>query len=135
MIPRGLWRRPRFFEEEDWPELTITEGLDVYEEDNKVVVKAAVPGIKEKDLEVTYEDGVLNISGRTEEKEEEKKKNRVVHKMERVSSFNYTTYLPRPIKADKIEASIEDGVVMVTAPVTEEAKPRRIPVKTAAKSK
>lgn len=69
-----------------------------------------------------YEDGVLRISAHSEEKEEEKKKNRVVHRMQRTASFNYATYLPRPIEADKIAADVENGVVTVTAPIAEAVK-------------
>lgn len=118
---------------DQWPELTMTEGLNVYEEAGNVIVEASVPGIPEDKLEITYEDGVLRIMGRTEEKEEEKKKNRVVHRMQRVSSFEYSTYLPRPINESKIEAAVKNGVLTVTAPVAEAAKPKRIAVKTHSK--
>ena len=117
-------------DEENWPELTMTEGLNVYEENNNVIVEASVPGIPEDKLEITYEDGVLHISGRQEEKETEKKKQRVVHRMQRVASFDYTTYLPRPINEGQIEASVKDGVLTIKAPVAEEAKPKKIPIKT-----
>lgn len=128
------WLRPfSWDDEESWPELTMTEGLNVFEENNQVVVEASVPGISEDKLDITYEDGVLHISGKSEEKEEEKNKGRVVHKMQRVSSFDYTTYLPRPIDESKIEAVVKDGVVRITAPIAEAAKAKRIPVKTSAK--
>ncbi|NTU46886.1 Hsp20/alpha crystallin family protein [Candidatus Roizmanbacteria bacterium] len=116
--------------EEEWPELTMTEGLNVYEEEGNVIVEASVPGISENDLEITYEDGVLHIQGKSEEKEEEKKKNRVVHRMQRVSSFDYQTYLPRPVDEKNIEATIRNGVLTVTAPIAQEAKPKKIAVKT-----
>lgn len=123
------WLRPLNWEEEnEWPEFTMTEGLNVFEKDNKVIVEASVPGISEEKIEVTYEDGVLTIAGRDEEKEEEKK-NRVVHKMQRVSSFNYTTYLPRAIDEKKIEATVKDGVVRISAPIAEAAKAKRITIK------
>lgn len=114
--------------DDEWPELTMTEGLNVYEKGNKVYVEASVPGIADTELDITYEDGVLTISGKHEEKEEEKN-NKVVHKMERVSSFNYTTYLPRAIDQTKLEASVKDGVVTVSAPVAEEAKAKKIAVR------
>jgi HSP20 family protein len=133
--PFALQRRffQPFFEEEEWPQLTMTEGLNVYEENNGVVVEASVPGIPEDKLEITYEDGVLHIEGRSEEKEEEKKKDKIVHRMQRVSSFNYTTYLPRPIDENKIEATVKNGVLTIRAPIAEAAKAKRIPVKTSSK--
>lgn len=123
--------RPFFsFEEEDMPELTMTEGLDVYEEEDKVFIKAAVPGVDPEQVEVIFEDGVLHIKAKAEEKEEEKKKKKTVYKMERVVSFDYHTTLPRPVDEKTLEAKVENGVVTVSAKIAEEAKPRRIPVKT-----
>ena len=120
-----------FFDDDlvDWPTYTMTDGLDVYEEENNVIVKAAVPGVKEDNIEVTYEDGVLHINAKEEQKEQEKKKNRIVHQMKRVSSFNYSTTLPRAIDASKISAEVDNGVIMVKAPVAEAAKARKIQVK------
>jgi len=122
-----------FLEDDEWPELTMTEGLNVYEEGENVIVEASVPGIPEEKLEITYEDGVLRVKGRSEEKEEEKKKNRVIHRMQRISSFDYSTYLPRPIDEKQIEAIVKNGVLTVKAPIAEAAKPKRIPVKVSSK--
>lgn len=122
-----------FLEDDEWPELTMTEGLNVYEEDENVIVEASVPGIPEEKLEITYENGVLRVKGRSEEKEEEKKKNRVIHRMQRVSSFDYSTYLPRPIDEKQIEAIVKNGVLTVKAPIAEAAKPKKIPVKVSSK--
>ncbi|MFQ5451954.1 MAG: Hsp20/alpha crystallin family protein [Candidatus Paceibacterota bacterium] len=125
--------RPLLWDEQDWPEVTMTEGLDVYEENGNVVVKAPVPGIPSEKVDVTFEDGVLKISGRVEEKKEEKEKKRVVYKSERIASFDYTTVLPRPINQDSIKASVENGVVMVTAKIAEAARPKKIAVQTSKK--
>lgn len=120
-------------QDDEWPELTMTEGLNVFEEEGNVVVEASVPGIPEDKLEITYEDGVMHIKGRSEEKEEEKKKNRVVHRMQRVSSFAYSTYLPRPVDDKQIEASVKNGVLTIKAPIAEAAKAKRIPIRTSSK--
>ncbi len=120
-------------EDNEWPQLTMTEGLDVYEEAGYVIVEASVPGIPENKLEITYEEGVLHVKGRSEEKEEEKSKNRIVHKMQRVSSFEYSTYLPRPVDDSQMEATVKNGVLIVKAPIAETAKSKRIPVKTSSK--
>ncbi|HLL60632.1 MAG TPA: Hsp20/alpha crystallin family protein, partial [Candidatus Nitrosocosmicus sp.] len=112
---RRQFFQPFFEDHEDWPEMTMTQGLNVYEENNNVIVEASVPGIPEDKLEITYEDGVLHIVGRSEEKEEEKMKNKVIHRMQRVSSFDYTTYLPRPIDEKKIDATVTNGVLTIKA--------------------
>lgn len=121
------------WDQAEWPELTITDGINVYEEAGNVIVEASVPGIPEEKLDITYEDGVLRIHGKSEETEEEKKKNRVIHKMQRISSFEYSTYLPRPIDDKQIEATVKNGVLTIKAPVAEAAKPKKIVVKTRTK--
>lgn len=129
-FPRWGWRVPSLFEEEEWPELTVTEGLDVYETENEVVVKAAIPGVPADKVEVTFEDGVLRIKGKVEETEEEKKRKKVVYRAQRMAVFDYTTTLPRAIDASKITAEAVDGVLTVKAPIAPAAKPKKIAVKT-----
>jgi HSP20 family protein len=125
--------QPFFEDTDDWPEITMTQGLNVYEDNGQVVVKAAVPGIPEDKLEITYEDGMLHIRGSMEETEEEKKKQKVVYRKQMISSVDYTTYLPRPINPEGISAEVKDGVVTIKAAIAEAAKPKRIEVKTATK--
>ena len=129
-FPRWFWRWPTLWEEEEeWPELTVTEGLDVYETENEVVVKAAVPGVPADKVEVTFEDGVLRIRGKVEETEEEKKRKKVVYRTQRMAAFDYTTTLPRAVDAEKIQAEVKDGVVTVKAPIATQAKPKKIAVR------
>ncbi len=125
------WMSPFFsFDQEDeWPEIKMTEGLDVYEEGDSVIVKAAVPGVSADQVDVTFEDGVLRITARTQEKEEEKRKKKVIYRMDRVVSFDYTATLPRAIDAKSLDASVENGVVIIKAKIAEEAKPKKITVK------
>lgn len=123
--------KPFLWDEDEWPEMKMTNGLNVYEEGDKVVVEAAVPGVGSDKIKVKYEDGVLRISARQESKEIEKNKNRVVHQWNKVSSFEYTTYLPRPIDSKSLEAKIKDGVISVSASIAETAKAKEIEVKVA----
>lgn len=127
---RSFPKWPQMFGEDEWPEITMNEGLDVYETDEEVVVKAAVPGVTADKVDVTFEDGVLRIKARTEDNKEEKNKKKVVYRQQRVSSFDYTTTLPRAVDADKISADVTDGVVTVRAPIAQTAKPKKITVKT-----
>jgi len=128
------WGRQPFFEDvEDWPELTMTQGLNIHEEDDKVVVKAVVPGIPEDKLYITYEDGILHIRGSVQETKEEKEKKKVVYRKQMISSVDYTTYLPRAIDSGKIDAEVKNGILTIKATVAEEARPKRIVVKTSAK--
>jgi HSP20 family protein len=137
--PFSPWLADRLFsvadedETDDWPQLCVTEGLDVYETDSDVVVKAAVPGIPADKVEVTFEDGVLRIKAKTEEAKEEKAKKKVVYRQQRMSYFDYTTTLPRAVDGDRISAEVVDGVVTVNAPLVPQAKPKKIAVKSRAK--
>jgi HSP20 family protein len=84
---------------------------------------------KDDEVEVAFENGVLRIQGRHEESEKEKGEKRTIYQQQRVVSFDYTTTLPRSVNPDKISAEVEDGVVMVKAPIAEEAKPKKIMIK------
>jgi len=102
--------------------------LDVVENDNEYVVKASLPGIKSDDIEITYNDRMLTISG--EVKGDEEKKDQRYHVRERwFGKFSRSVQLPASIKADEISADYEAGVLTLRMPKTEEMKPRRITVK------
>lgn len=123
--------KPILWEDEDWPEVKMNNGLNVYEEDGKVMVEAAVPGLTAEKINVTYENGVLRIYGKSEEKDEEKKGKKIIHQWNKVSSFEYVTYLPQPIDSKSIEAKLKNGVVIIKADVADEAKAKQIQVKVA----
>jgi HSP20 family protein len=114
---------------DDSLDMTARDGLDVYETDDEVVVKAAVPGVSEKDVNVTYEDGILRIRGGSKETDEEKRKKKAVHKEQRIVSFDYMTTLPRSVDSNKISAEVRDGVITIKAPISADSKPKRIEVK------
>jgi len=123
--------KPFLWDEDEWPEMKMTNGLNVYEEGDKVMVEAAVPGISPDKIKVKYEDGILRISARSEDKEVEKKQNRIIHQWNKVASFEYTTYLPRPVDSKSLEAKVKDGVITVSASIAETAKAKEIEVKVA----
>jgi HSP20 family protein len=130
LTPQSYW--PDFWTDDDfWPE--EREGLTVYEEDNKVVAKANVPGVPADKVEVAFEDGVLTIKAEYEETQEEKKKKKTVYRQARQARYYYTTSVPCPVKSDQVDAEIKDGVVTVTLPKAEGTKPRKIKVKEASK--
>ncbi len=137
LTPFSPWISDRFLpftdDEDTWPQMRITEGLDVYETDTEVIVKAAVPGVPADKVDVTFEDGVLRIQAKIEESKEEKEKKKVVYRQQKVSYFDYTTTLPRAVDGNTISAEVTDGVVTVKAPIAQEAKPKKIAVKPNAK--
>lgn len=127
-FPRFANRFPAFWEDEDM-DMAMSQGMEVYETDEEVVVKAPVPGIPSEEVNVTFEDGVLRISAHHEETDEEKKKKKVVHRQQRLASYEYTTTLPRAVDGNGITAEVHDGVIVVKAPIAQEAKPKKITVK------
>jgi HSP20 family protein len=104
--------------------------LDVAETKNDVVVKAEVPGMDPKDIDISLSDGVLTIKGERKQEREEKEEN--VHLVERsYGSFTRSVQLPKEVKSDKIEASYKDGVLKVVLPKSEEAKKKEVKIKVA----
>jgi HSP20 family protein len=101
--------------------------LDVYEDKDNLTVKAEVPGMKREEIEVSLHDGALTISG--ERKSEKKQEDAEVYRSERfIGRFQRTVTLPSPVASDKVKASYKDGILTVTLPKTEEAKPKQIDV-------
>jgi len=104
-----------------------TPALDVFESKDSFTVKAELPGMKKEDIEVTLHDGSLSISG--ERKSETKHEDAEVYRAERFfGRFQRTVTLPAPVAADKIKAHYKDGVLTITLPKTEEARPKQIDV-------
>jgi HSP20 family protein len=104
-----------------------TPALDVYEDKDSFVVKAELPGMKKEDIEVSLHDGSLSISG--ERKTETKREESEVYRAERFfGRFQRTVSLPTTVAADKVKAAYNDGILTITLPKTEEAKPRKIDV-------
>ena len=104
-----------------------TPAVDIYEDKDKYVVQAELPGMKREDIDVSLDGDTLTISG--ERKQEEEKKEGESYRSERFfGRFQRSVTLPMPIQANKIEAKYKDGVLAVTVPKSEEAKPKQIQV-------
>jgi HSP20 family protein len=105
-----------------------TPAFDVYEEKDHFVVKAELPGMKKEDISVTLHDGTLIISG--ERKGETKNEGTEFYRAERFfGKFQRAVSLPPTVAANNINAEYKDGILTVTLPKSEEAKPRQIEVK------
>lgn len=104
--------------------------VDVESTDKEVTVKADLPGVEAKDIEVTVSDDTLVIRGHREEEKETKEKQ--FHRVERFEGEFYREIpLPAGCDADKIEATDKGGVLTIRIPRTAEAQPKRIPVQSA----
>ena len=120
---RGLFSFPRFLDDADDMSFSAQRGLKVHETDKDIIVEAVVAGVPASDVDINVDDGVLTI--KAERSEETKKKG-----MYKSSSYQY--YYTCALSGgawDKADADFEDGVITITIPKTEAARPRKITVK------
>ena len=102
--------------------------VDMYQTDDEVVVRAALPGFKADEVQINVTGDVLTLRGET--KHEEEKKERAWHMREhRWGSFERSIALPTEVTADKAVADFENGILTITLPKAEEVKPKTITVK------
>src|SRR3990170_4185223 len=100
---------------------------DVSETRGDVVVSVELPGMKKDEIKVTVQDNILTIRGERKQEKEEKDTN--YHRIERnYGSFTRSFSLPAAVKADKISATYEAGVLRILLPKAEKAKPKEIPI-------
>ncbi len=103
--------------------------VDVEETENEYLFKAEMPGMKKEDVKISLLDNVLTLTGekRTEEKKTDKEKK--YHRVERsYGAFQRSFALSSPIRAEKISASFKDGILEISVPKSEEAKPKEIDI-------
>ena len=101
--------------------------LDVHEDKDGYTVRVEVPGMKREDIVVSLQDGALVVSG--ERKEEKITEDTEVHRQERYyGKFSRALTLPTAVAGDKVKAVYKDGILTVTLPKAEEAKPKQIDV-------
>ena len=104
-----------------------TPALDMSEDKDNICVKLELPGMKKEDIELSVHEGNLSIAG--ERKVENKSKDAEVYRAERFfGRFQRTVNLPKAVAVDKVKAQYADGILTVTLPKSEEAKPKNIDV-------
>lgn len=106
----------------------LAPALDVYETINEVVVKATLPGVKPEQLDINITDNTVTIKGETKTEQENEQGNylrREVH----YGAFARSLTLPAGLETDKAEAILESGLLTLTIPKAEEAKPKVVEVK------
>jgi len=103
--------------------------VDMYQTDNEIVVKAALPGIKPDEVQINITGDVLTLKGEVKQSEEVKEKAYHIHE-QRWGAFERTLILPANVIADKAKADFENGILSITLPKAEEAKPKTITIKT-----
>jgi HSP20 family protein len=108
---------------------TWNPSVDIFENDSDVVIKAELPGLNAKDIDIKLENNVLTIRGERHFEKEAKEEN--YHRIEReYGSFSRSFSLPVTVNGDKVTAEYKDGVLNIVLPKKEEVKPK--PIKIAA---
>ena len=117
------WRRP--FEmpmlfRRELPETLEALRVDVYEKDNNLVVKAAIPGVKREDIQIDVTDGILHISAETKAEKNVEEKDYYLHEYSH-GKISRSLRLPSDVQPDKAKAEYKDGVLLVQMPKNKEA--------------
>lgn len=111
------------FENGDW-----MPTVDIVENDDAFTVKAELPGVEKKDVDISIENGVLTIKG--EKKSKTEQKDEKVHRVEcSYGSFVRSFTLPASVKTDKVDAKYKDGILNMTLPKSEKDTTKKIEVK------
>lgn len=102
--------------------------VDVIDEQDKVIVRAAIPSINKENLEVRVSGDMITISGRVEEEKKSEQRNYFLREL-RTGAFRRDVPLPAEVESDKVSAAYRDGVLTVTLPKIREARSREVKVK------
>jgi HSP20 family protein len=111
----------------------LTEGgnwipaFDISESETEYLVSAELPGIDAKDLEVTLNEGVLNIKGEKRQ-ESEKKEDNYIRVERSFGSFDRSFRIPEGVQVNKIDATYKDGILKLTIPKSKEMKAKKIKI-------
>jgi HSP20 family protein len=118
-------------EEKDLITSSWAPAVDIYETEDELVLAAEVPGVEEKDVEISVEDNTLSIRGERKFQKETKEEN--YHRIERsYGSFYRSFTLPSYVDQERIHAEHESGVLKVHMPKKPEVKPRKVKILKAA---
>lgn len=121
-----------FFNDLPWmATMPRTEGwvpaVDIFEKDGNLILRAELPGMNEKDIDVKLEGNILTLKGERKLDSEEKKHN--YHRVESFyGAFTRSFTLPDTVDTDKIKADYKNGILTVSIPQRPEVRPREIPV-------
>ena len=130
-FPRG-WLRPFQMEWPSWGEKMApfagkTPSVDIIDRDNEIVVKAELPGVDKKDLEISVTKNTVTIKGTTSHEEKDEKGDYYRCEMSR-GSYSRTLALPSDVDENKAKAQFKDGVLNLTLPKIEKAKRHNVKV-------
>lgn len=118
--------RSRYFDDEISSNIWAPS-IDMYETDDDIVIKAELPGVSKKDINIEIKDGFLTLKGERKKEEDIKEEN--YHRVERYhGSFQRSFSLPSQVDQDKVKAKFKDGLLEITLPKVEKVKPKKIEI-------
>lgn len=116
------------FEDDEMTEVNWSPRVDISEREDSFSVRAELAGLNRDDVKITMREGVLTIKGEKKEEAEHKDQNHHICER-RYGKFIRSFRLPAPVSEKKIDASFKDGILNLTLPKAEEAKPKEIEIK------
>jgi len=131
------WARsfPSFFEDLEWPSFERGEfvpAIESFAKNGNLVVRADLPGIDPKDIDISVVGNVLTIKGNRKEEKEAKSQDYIRREVS-YGAFERRMSLPEGANTEKIEAHFKNGVVEITMPVAKAAEAKKVPVQVEAK--
>ncbi len=135
----NVWDILRDFDSrEDWPSVgrwrgfgngSLLPAIDVSETDDSYVISAELPGVTKEDIHVSIQDGVLTINAESKFEQKQEKDGRLVRQERRYGKYVRSLRLGGDVKEANVKAVYTDGILNLTIPKAEEAKPRHVEVK------
>lgn len=121
---------PRAGSEEDWVTGSWAPAVDIHEHEGNLVLKAEIPGVDPKKVDIRLENNILTLSGERIFEGDVKRDN--YHRVERsYGAFSRAFTLPSVVDQERIAAEYKDGILTLTLPKKEEAKPKQIAISVA----
>jgi HSP20 family protein len=119
----------RFFGDSMFPftQQNFAPAIDVFQDNDNLIVETSLPGIDPENVDISVENDVLTIAGETKEKKEVKKED-YYRKEIREGSFSRSVILPVAVKGSEAQADYDNGVLRITLPKAEDAKPKKIAI-------
>lgn len=124
------WLRPFHWEHPSWKELSLPLGgkipsVDVIEHDADILVRAELPGVNKKDLDISVTENTVSLKGKSSHEEKEEKGNYYRCEISR-GYFTRTVTLPQDVDTDKVKATFKDGVLELTMPKVQKSRRRAV---------
>lgn len=129
-LTRSLWQIPTILDE-DW--FSGHDDVSVYETGDSVVVEANVAGVPEEHIHISVEGGTVTIRAEYEETDQQKPKKTAEYRTRRAAKYLYTVSIPTSVDSKSADAEIKHGILYLTLPKREEARPQQVKVRASSK--